>query len=119
MGGSDTVPLQEQPDANVGSRARDHLANERTFLAWVRTTLGMLALGVAFAKFGSEGSRDTTALAAFIIAVSIAALGLATLRYYRVASDLDSGRFVVDKRSPIIILCAAIAMTAAVAALAF
>ena len=36
--------------ANTGSVARDHLANERTFLSWTRTGLGFVALGVALAK---------------------------------------------------------------------
>lgn len=34
---------------NTGSVARDHLANERTFLAWLRTGVGFSALGVGFA----------------------------------------------------------------------
>ena len=32
---------------NTGSTARDHLANERTFLAWARTGVGFVAMGVA------------------------------------------------------------------------
>ena len=34
------------------SRVRDHLANERTFLAWVRTTLGLIGLGFVLARMG-------------------------------------------------------------------
>ena len=30
---------------------RDHLANERTFLAWVRTSLGIMAFGFVVEKF--------------------------------------------------------------------
>ena len=33
------------------SRARTHLANERTFLAWLRTGLSLVAVGVAVAGF--------------------------------------------------------------------
>lgn len=29
----------------------DHLANERTFLAWIRTAIGIMALGFAMVKF--------------------------------------------------------------------
>lgn len=29
----------------------DHLANERTFLAWIRTCIGLMAFGFAVAKF--------------------------------------------------------------------
>jgi putative membrane protein len=31
---------------------RDHLANERTFLAWVRTALGLIGLGFVLARMG-------------------------------------------------------------------
>lgn len=36
---------------NTGSVARDHLASERTFLAWMRTGLGFVALGIAVERF--------------------------------------------------------------------
>lgn len=36
---------------NTGSTARDHLASERTFLAWIRTGLGFIALGIAVERF--------------------------------------------------------------------
>lgn len=38
-----------QPGPN---ELRDHLANERTFLAWVRTSITIVALGFVVAKFG-------------------------------------------------------------------
>jgi uncharacterized membrane protein YidH (DUF202 family) len=34
------------------SRARDHMANERTFLAWIRTNIGIIAFGFVIEKFG-------------------------------------------------------------------
>jgi putative membrane protein len=36
----------------VQDRTRDHLANERTFLAWVRTSLGLITLGFVLARMG-------------------------------------------------------------------
>jgi putative membrane protein len=33
-------------------RASDHLANERTFLAWVRTSISVIGFGFVVAKFG-------------------------------------------------------------------
>ena len=35
-----------------GSHATEHLANERTFLAWVRTSLGLIGLGFVLARMG-------------------------------------------------------------------
>ncbi len=34
------------------SKVTDHLANERTYLAWVRTGITVIALGFVVAKFG-------------------------------------------------------------------
>ena len=31
--------------------AGDHLANERTFLAWIRTSIGIMAFGFVVVKF--------------------------------------------------------------------
>ncbi len=48
------------------------LANERTFLAWVRTALGLLAGGVALSRFRPEdGAAGTVS-----VAVELACLGL-------------------------------------------
>lgn len=37
---------------DVPNRTRDHLANERTFLAWVRTALSLIGLGFVLARMG-------------------------------------------------------------------
>ncbi|KAJ9157580.1 hypothetical protein NKR23_g624 [Pleurostoma richardsiae] len=43
---------------NTGSVARDHLASERTFLAWIRTGLGFVALGIAIERFSQLDLRE-------------------------------------------------------------
>lgn len=42
--------FRAEPMKNTGSLARDLLASERTFLAWARSGLGFIALGVALEK---------------------------------------------------------------------
>lgn len=42
--------LRAKPLQNTGSVARDLLAGERTFLAWARSGLGFIALGIALEK---------------------------------------------------------------------
>jgi putative membrane protein len=39
------------PPTNLG-KASDHLANERTFLAWIRTSISVIVFGFVVAKFG-------------------------------------------------------------------
>ncbi|KAB8337213.1 hypothetical protein FH972_021515 [Carpinus fangiana] len=46
---------------NTGSVARDHLASERTFLAWLRTGLGFIALGIAIERFAQLDLQELVA----------------------------------------------------------
>jgi uncharacterized membrane protein YidH (DUF202 family) len=43
-------PSEEKKPAKSGI-VRDHLANERTFLAWIRTSIGIMAFGFVVEKF--------------------------------------------------------------------
>ncbi|HSX13840.1 MAG TPA: DUF202 domain-containing protein [Chlamydiales bacterium] len=36
---------------DLSNKRRDHLANERTFLAWIRTSIGVMAFGFVIEKF--------------------------------------------------------------------
>lgn len=46
--GDDHRAASPRPDG----RARDHLANERTFLAWIRTAMGLIGMGFVLARMG-------------------------------------------------------------------
>jgi len=65
----------EEPDY------RFTLANERTFLAWIRTSLGLLAGGVAVHQlgesFGVRGARTGLALGAIAMSAVLAVGGYA------------------------------------------
>ncbi len=98
----------DDPNANIGSRARDHLANERTYLAWVRTALGALALGIAVERFGADDDDSAViAFAAILMVMGLGTLTMATVRYFAVARELENGRFHVHRRSPWVILISA------------
>jgi putative membrane protein len=66
--------------ADADSRARTHLANERTFLAWLRTGLSLVAVGLAVAGFLpvdlTPGIRYVT-----VFAVLLAIFGTAFVLY--------------------------------------
>src|SRR5580704_2403835 len=38
-------------EANKSGNVNEHLANERTFLAWIRTGIGIMAFGFVVVKF--------------------------------------------------------------------
>ncbi|WP_131782696.1 YidH family protein [Legionella gresilensis] len=37
-------PINDQPSHDMNN-IRDHMANERTFLAWIRTSIGIMVFG--------------------------------------------------------------------------
>lgn len=95
------------PDENVvrneGSTARDHLANERTFLAWVRTALGVIGLGVLLAKLVETGGALAEIAGLVLVAYGAVTLVYALVRYERLASHLQRGEFRVAKGGPMIL----------------
>lgn len=76
--------------------ARDHLANERTLLAWQRTALALLGLGFLVDRFAFEGPG--TSVAGSVIGLALIAVGaLASLagthRYLRTERDIDQATY--------------------------
>ncbi len=47
---SSNLGKREQERSHNPSRVRDHLANERTYLAWIRTSLGLMGIGILLAR---------------------------------------------------------------------
>ncbi|MCI4360218.1 MAG: DUF202 domain-containing protein [Thermoplasmata archaeon] len=82
----------------------DHLANERTFLAWVRTAITIMALGFVVARFvlflketsgasGGVGSSVSETIGIILVLAGTAILIVSQLRFRRVRADLLAGRF--------------------------
>lgn len=77
---------------------RDHLANERTFLAWVRTSIALLGFGVLIAKLRfleiapRAGVRSTRLGLAFAC-VGVLTLLLAAWHYDRTRRMIDGDNY--------------------------
>ncbi|KAF9110925.1 hypothetical protein BGX27_005707 [Mortierella sp. AM989] len=99
---------------NKGSIARDHLANERTYLAWLRTSLSLITLGVAVTQlFRLQVAATTTQelvkvselgrpLGGSFVALGLVFLWLGTSRYFHSQSVLSYGQFPASRGSVII-----------------
>jgi putative membrane protein len=98
---------------NRGSAARDHLANERTFLAWVRTALGLVGLGVLLERLGADADQRV-AMAAGVGFIVFGGLTLiySVSRYLWVARNLEQGKFPVATRGPVIVTIGALLVAA-------
>ncbi|MGB3642601.1 MAG: DUF202 domain-containing protein [Rivularia sp. (in: cyanobacteria)] len=90
---------------NRDSRLREHLANERTFLAWLRTSISLIGFGLAIARFSlflrqlqTTTTRQTVEnnsifnsenLGLCLVIVGIIVIALAAWRYNRVFRQIE------------------------------
>lgn len=103
---------------NCGSVARDHLALERTFLAYTRTSLTTASAGVALVQLcnvshetdSERAKKFARPLGASLIAMGLLVLGIGLIRYFVVQSSLVQGSFPVTRLSPILIAVTSISL---------
>ena len=97
-----TVTVME--DSEVPVDYRFLLANERTFLAWMRTALGLIAGGVALDQFvrieQGEGVVVTIAIVTIMAGALIAIVG--TVRWSRTDRAMRAG--IPIGRTPVLIV---------------
>ncbi|KAK0441220.1 uncharacterized protein EV420DRAFT_1580318 [Desarmillaria tabescens] len=101
---------------NHGSVARDHLASERTFLAYVRTSLVLASTGVALVQLFSiaintvsfaptsaimQGYAKPLGATTVLLALGVLAVGVS--RYFSVQVALTEGKFPVARIVSVII----------------
>ncbi|POR32070.1 Uncharacterized protein TPAR_07731 [Tolypocladium paradoxum] len=116
---------------NKGSVARDHLAldgrpTERTFLAWLRTSLAFASIGIAVTQLfrlntslsedtGSDANSATLRrmgkpLGAAFLAISILTLLLGFRRYFRGQEWVMRGKFPASRGTIVVIAFVALAI---------
>jgi putative membrane protein len=87
-------------------RYSDHAANERTFLAWVRTAIAVMAFGflierfdlflkfaapqLAQQQFAPHGQAFANWAGLAFIAIGVAMIAIAGVRFVRTAKDIDT-----------------------------
>jgi putative membrane protein len=99
---SGTVATMDDPEVHVDYRFL--LANERTFLAWMRTALGLIAGGVALDQFVRVDQGESTviviAVATMLAGAVVAIIG--TVRWSRTDRAMRAGAPI--GRTPILIV---------------
>ena len=104
---------KESPQASISEdkQATEYLANERTFLAWVRTSIAVISLGFVVTKFSvwlrqlalrlDLNARSERTGASLPIGITLMALGgvlvlLAARRYWVVNQSIVRGKVSAD-----------------------
>ncbi|AWS00130.1 YidH family protein [Metallosphaera hakonensis] len=79
----------------------DHMANERTFLAWIRTGVALIGFGFVIAKFalflqilkGVKGTGESVTFGEVMIVLGAVVIMYGLLIYYLTEKDLDNGTY--------------------------
>ncbi len=90
-------------------RQREHQANERTFLAWLRTSIALIGFGFAIARFGlflqqlnfaitQQESRPNPFFNSEILGIGLVIFGIFTIafaawRYNQVLWQIERGNY--------------------------
>lgn len=103
------------PGGDSGSRARDHMANERTFLAWLRTGGTVMALGLAVAQLNRVPDTSNALVSGGILVV-VGAAGVlhGAARYSRVNDQLSDQRYITGARGREAMIAAGVLIAAIV-----
>src|SRR5438128_1590820 len=111
MGTRQPDPRADEP-VNPNA-ARDHLANERTLLAWVRTSIAIMALGFVVARFGllirelgphapqHLSGRTSSIFGTALVVCGAVLVILATQRYLGAGRAIDRNTY---RSSPVLVL---------------
>ena len=120
---SSPTPLQKPEQ-----RTSDHLANERTFLAWIRTSIAVIGLGFVVAKFSvwlrelgarlNEPVRAHHTGLSLPLGIGMMACGgllavLAAWRYRRVRRAIDRGEPAAGGHTMTVVAVMILTITAA------
>ena len=120
--------MDQQTSISEDRRATEYLANERTFLAWVRTGIAVISLGFVIAKFSVWLRELATRLnpqavprhggASLPMGLTMIGLGavlvvLAARRYWVVNHSIERGKVSADHG--LIILVTALVLSLGVA----
>jgi putative membrane protein len=100
------------------ARTREHLANERTLFAWIRTALALMGLGFVVARFGlflrslaleggqtpPHGLQASDVIGVLLVAAGVASTGIGLRRFLRARAQIEAGRFVPDLLSGVFVV---------------
>jgi putative membrane protein len=91
-----------QPSANP-NRARDHMANERTYLAWMRTSVALMGFGIVIVRLRYLAPSSQRHGLGWELGLVFAVVGLlmvlfATRHYFHIQHALENNCYEPERR---------------------
>jgi putative membrane protein len=109
-----TASAERGPES---TRAREHLANERTLLAWVRTAVAVMGLGFVVARFGlflrelalervapPEPAHASAVIGAALVAASVLLTAASTVRFFRARAQIERGHYEPEAFTEVLVV---------------
>jgi putative membrane protein len=109
------MTAQPESSASMIQHYSDHAANERTFLAWIRTAIAVMAFGFLIERFdlflaairaearsrpiGDDGHRFASTAGLVFILLGVAMIAIAAVRFFRIAREIDRSETVSSSGS--------------------
>eukprot|EP00871_Galdieria_phlegrea_P005495 jgi/Galph1/5947/GphlegSOOS_G4542.1 len=106
-----------RPLPNRGNRARDLLANERTFLSWLRTGMASISVGLAFGRL--IGTTLAKIVGTLFVFLGLFIAVYCCLRYYVNVFQIDNDKYTADTVGPWILVVLLVVIAAVSFALIF
>ena len=110
-----------EPQEHGGTEIREHLANERTLLSWVRTGVSLISIGLvveraaalvdASMKVGSTSASELFGLALALLGALTLVIG--TIQFLNNRRRISTGEFVPSVAAYLIIVAGSLAFAGA------
>ena len=109
--------MSEERGTKRATEVREHLANERTLLSWVRTGVGLISVGIVVERAGafmsSSGQRGE--MLSGLLGLSLAVLGCLTLilgsvQFMRNRRRISRGEFVPGATIYLVVIAGSLAL---------
>ena len=103
---------EEESGGTGGTEAREHLANERTLLAWIRTGVSLISFGLVVERLGAQvGSVGSSGVFGVGLAVlGCLALVMGTIQFLRRRRGIATGDFVPAVAAYMVVVAGSLAL---------
>ena len=112
------MSASEEPGQRLDTHTlvREHLANERTLLSWVRTGVGLISFGLVVERVGAQMNGPSGASGIFGIALAglgCLALVMGTAQFLRSRRGIRTGTFVSAVAAYLVVVAGSLALAGA------